>query len=246
MPTAAEVKAQLTGPGGPFEVVTEEVNGRPMQVYKDRMKALRQICEVSIGRGDQVFIVYGDHEIGFHDFLTTANSVSSGLQRQGIGRGDRVAVLSQNNPEWCLSFWGTVNIGGILVGLNGWWTTDEIVYGLQDSGARVLVADAKRLERVVEHLDDLPVEVVYLVGADPSELGGHPKIRRFAELVADPTDDMPAYEPVEADPAVIFYTSGTTGKPKGAISTHRNMIANLQNTVFVLTAGQMEAAAAAA
>src|SRR3954453_10801601 len=98
MPTAAEVKAQLTGPGGPFEVVTEDVRGRPMQVYKDRMKALRQICEVSIGRGDQVFIVYGDREITFHDFLTASNSVAAGLQEFGVGHGDRVAVLSQNNP----------------------------------------------------------------------------------------------------------------------------------------------------
>src|SRR6476469_2032595 len=127
MPTYAEVKAQLTGPGGPFEVVTEPVRGRPMQVYKDRMKALRQICEIGGARGDsQTFIVYGD----------------------------RVAVLSQNSPEWCLTFWGTVNIGGILVGLNGWWTTDEIVYGLQDSGARVLVADSKRFERIADHLDE--------------------------------------------------------------------------------------------
>ena len=110
MPTAAEVKAQLTGPGGPFEVVTDDVRGRPMQVYKDRMKALRQICEISIGRGDQVFIVHGDRNVTFHDFLTTANSVSAGLQEFGIGPGDRVAVLSQNNPEWCETFWGTVNI----------------------------------------------------------------------------------------------------------------------------------------
>src|SRR5438309_10906703 len=104
MPTAAEVKAQLTGPGGPFEVVTEDVRGRPMQVYKDRMKALRQICEIAIGRGDQSFIVSGDRDITFHDFLTTANSVSAGLQEFGLESGDRVAVLSQNNPEWCMTF----------------------------------------------------------------------------------------------------------------------------------------------
>src|SRR5437899_3782463 len=148
MPTAAEVKAQLTGPGGPFEVVTDDVRGRPMQVYKDRMKALRQICEIAIARDDQVFIVYGDREITFRDFLTTCNSVSAGLRDVGVEQGDRVAVLSQNNPEWCETFWGTVNVDAVLVGLNGWWTTDEIVYGLQDSGSRVLVADAKRFERI--------------------------------------------------------------------------------------------------
>src|SRR5437868_14457826 len=126
MPTYAEVKAQLTGPDGPFAVITEAVRGRPMQVYNDRMHALRQICEIGVGRGDQTFIVYGDREISFGEFVALANSVSPALQKFGVGHGDRVAVLSQNNPEWCLSFWGTVNIGAILVGLNGWWTTDEI------------------------------------------------------------------------------------------------------------------------
>src|SRR4051812_42478629 len=241
MPTAAEVKAQLTGPGGMFEVVIEEVHGRPMQVYKDRMKALRQICEVAMGRGDQTFIVYGDREIAFHDFLATANSVSTGLREFGVGPGDRVAVLSQNNPEWCMSFWGTVNIGAILVGLNGWWTTDEIVYGLQDSGSRVLVADGKRFERIADQLDECPdLEHVFLIGADPSDFPAADKtgkLHRFDELTTNPSPQVPTDAIDEDDYAVIFYTSGTTGRPKGAISTHRSMIANLQNTMYGAVAG---------
>jgi long-chain acyl-CoA synthetase len=240
MPTAAEVKSQLTGPGGPFEVVVEEVRGRPMQVYKDRMKALRQICEISIARGDQTFIVYGDREISFHDFIATSNSVSARLLDVGVGKGDRVAVLSQNNPEWCMTFWGTVNIDAILVGLNGWWTTDEIVYGLQDSGAKVLVADAKRFERVAAHLDECPdLERVYLVDANPAQFGDDEQLHPFDELTATPTDSMPDVPIDEDDYAVIFYTSGTTGRPKGAISTHRSMIANLQNTIYNGVAGSM-------
>jgi long-chain acyl-CoA synthetase len=243
MPTAAEVKAQLTGPGGPFEVVTEEVRGRPMQVYKDRMKALRQTCEIGVARADQTFIVYGDREIHFDDFVATANSVSAGLQAHGVRHGDRVAVLSQNNPEWCFSFWGAVNIGAILVGLNGWWTTDEVIYGLQDSGARVLVADAKRFERVAEHLEECPdLEHVFLVDADPADFpiaAKTGKLHRFDELTQAPTPTVPDVPIDEDDYAVIFYTSGTTGRPKGAISTHRSMIANLQNTIFNGVAGAM-------
>ena len=240
MPSAAEVKAQLTGPGGPFEVVTEDVRGRPMQVYKDRMKALRQICEISIARGDSTFIVHGDRELTFHDFITTSNSVSAGFQEFGVGHGDRVAVLSQNNPEWCFSFWGTVNIGAILVGLNGWWTTDEIVYGLQDSGAKVLVADAKRFERVAAHLDECPdLELVFLIDADPSDFGDDKRLHRYDELTAAPSTTFPDTPIDEDDYAVIFYTSGTTGRPKGAISTHRSMIANLQNTLYNGVAGSM-------
>jgi long-chain acyl-CoA synthetase len=247
MSTAADIRRQLTGPGGPFEIVTEAVDGVEMKVYSSRFPSLRTVLQFGAAHGDKEFIVHGDDRISYADFVRRTNSASAHLAADcGVGHGDRVAVLSANNPEWCLAFWATVNLGAILVGLNGWWTTDEIVYGLEDSGAKVLVADGKRLERIVDHLDELPVEVVYLVGDDPATFGDHPKIRRFEELVADPTDDMPDIELAEGDAAVIFYTSGTTGRPKGAISTHRNMIANLQNTVFVLTAGQMEMAARAA
>jgi long-chain acyl-CoA synthetase len=143
MPTAAEVRQQLTGRGGMFEITTKEVDGRTLQVYKDRMTSLRQIPEVAIVRGDdETFIVYGDRTYGFKTFVETANGVAHAWKdRYGLRHGDRVAVLSQNNPEWCLAFWAAVTNGAILVGLNGWWKTDEVEYGLQDSGAKVLVAD---------------------------------------------------------------------------------------------------------
>jgi long-chain acyl-CoA synthetase len=246
MPTAAEIKQQLTGPGGPFEVVTEQVRGRPMQVYKERMKALRQISEIAGARGDAPFIVYGDRTYSFTDFINTSFTASAGLQSFGVGHGDRVAVLSQNNPEWCLTFWGTVNIGAILVGLNGWWTTDEIIYGLQDSGSKVLVADAKRFERIAGNLDDCPdLEHVFLVDADPADFdpdGSDKRLHRFDGLLAAGADGLggPPDTPIDEDDyAVIFYTSGTTGRPKGAISTHRSMIANLQNTIYGGVAGAM-------
>src|SRR5690606_31410480 len=136
-------------------------------------------------------------------------------------------------------------IGAVLVGLNGWWNTDEIRFGLEDSGAKVLVADAKRFERIADLVDGTEsLERVYLIDADPGDFGGGPKLHRLDELLADPTAEFPTDPIEEGDAAVIFYTSGTTGRPKGAISTHRSMIANLQNTVFTLVAGQMAMAAA--
>jgi long-chain acyl-CoA synthetase len=239
MPTLAEVRSILTGPGGAFEVVTESIGGVDMKVYKDRIGHLRTVAEIASARGDaQPFIVYGDRKIGFGQFFALANAVSVALVDQvALGGGDRVAVLSANNPEWCVSFWATVNLGAVLVGLNGWWKTDEILYGLRDSGAKVLVADRGRFQRIADQLDDLPdLEAIYLIDADPAEFGGGPNLHRFDELTARADDAAPAAFPTvpidEADPAVIFYTSGTTGRPKGAISTHRNMIANLQNTMF--------------
>jgi long-chain acyl-CoA synthetase len=245
MPNLAEVRAQLTGPGGPFEVVTQEVLGRPMQVYKDRMRTLRAIPEAAIGRGDDAFLVYGDRTDGFRGFVEQTNGLARALaDRCGIGPGDRVAVLSQNNPEWCLTFWATVSMGAILVGLNGWWKADEILYGLQDSGAKVLVADAKRFERVADRLAEAPdLTQVLLIDAGPDDFpvaaASGVKLQRFDDLGVEPSDEFPDAPIAEDDAAVIFYTSGTTGKPKGAISTHRSMIANLQNTLFSTMAGAM-------
>ena len=186
----------LTGPGGPFEVVVEDVAGRPTEVYKERMRSLREIPPLAQLRGDDnPFIVQGDRRIGFDTFVRTANSVSAGLTKLGIEHGDRVAVLAQNCPEWCLTFWATVDLGGILVGLNGWWKADEIIYGLQDSGSRILVADKGRFERVRDMLDEVPsLEAVYLVDADPADYGDDPRLKRFDEL-SDPSgpygDDGP-------------------------------------------------------
>ena len=244
MATTAEVRAQLTGPGGPFEVVTEVVNGVEMKVYKSSMSSLREVAAAGMARGnDQPFLVYGDLRLGPAEFVERSNAVAKHLHDDfGVGHGDCVAVLSANNPEWCLSFWATVNLGGILVGLNGWWKTDEIIYGLQDSGAKVLVADGRRFERIADHLGDLPdLEAVFLVDHESDDLDD-PRVHDFSLLTGDPTPVLPDVPVAPDDPAVIFYTSGTTGRPKGAISTHRNMVANLMNTLFngVLT-GMMAA-----
>jgi long-chain acyl-CoA synthetase len=250
MPTLAEVRAQLTGPGGMFEVVTEDVDGRPMQVYAQRMRSLREILEAAAARGDEsTFLSYGDREYGFRTFVREANGVARALAGgYGIGHGDRVAVLSQNNPEWCQAFWATVAQGAILVGLNGWWKADEILYGLQDSGAAVLVADRKRFERIADRLGEAPdLAHVFLIDAGPEDFPGveGAALHRFDELTTGPTDELPATPIDEDDAAVIFYTSGTTGKPKGAISTHRSMIANLQNTIWSTVAAAMVNPAAA-
>jgi long-chain acyl-CoA synthetase len=242
MPTSAEVEALLTGPGGAFEVVTEEVRGIPMKVFKGRMHSLREITNIARMRGDETFLVFGEERLSFAEFIDAADSVSATLLEHGVGHGDRVAVLSANNPEWCLAFWGTVDIGAILVGLNGWWKTDEILYGLEDSGAKVLVADRARFERIAGELAEIKtLEAVFLIDVDDpaADFGDDPRLHRFEDLLQKPGSGTPTVEIDEDDPAVIFYTSGTTGRPKGAISTHRSMISNLQGTMYSSIAGGM-------
>jgi steroid-24-oyl-CoA synthetase len=222
----------LTRAGDPFEVVTEEVRGVPTKVYKHRLRNLREIALVAPYRLETPHIVYGDRRISFDDFLRGANSISRALGRDfGVAPGDRVAVLSANNPEWCLAFWGVVNSGGVLVGLNRWWKADEVLYGLENSGTKVLIADRSRFQRVADRIGQTPsLEAVLVVGPGDIKTGG--RIHSFEELMGEPGLELPHTPIDEDDPAVIFYTSGTTGRPKGAISTHRSMLANLQNTLY--------------
>ena len=201
MTSLGDVRGQLTGAGGPFEVVTEVVNGIEMKVYQDRMPSLREVPKAAINRGEQDFLVFGDKRWSYGEFVRQANGVAHVLTRDaGVGHGDRVAVLSANNPEWCLAFWATVDLGAILVGLNGWWKTDEILYGLDDSGAKVLVADAKRFERIADQLDRAPgLERIYLIDGDPAAYDD-PRIHPFADLMGEPSEEFPGTEIAEDDP----------------------------------------------
>jgi acyl-CoA synthetase (AMP-forming)/AMP-acid ligase II len=219
MPTVEEVEAQLIGPGGMFETVEEEVLGERLQVFKQRVPSLRAYLERSAGFGDAEYVIFGERRITFAEHARAVASVAKALrERFGVGPGDRVAILAANCPEWIVTFWATVSLGAIAVGLNGWWTGDEILYGVGDCEPKLLVADAKRLARLAGSSPGVPVvEIESGFGA----LWHH-------DLSA-PLPDQPI---AEDDPAIILYTSGTTGRPKGAVQSHRNVVALVGVTTY--------------
>jgi long-chain acyl-CoA synthetase len=245
--TASAIEQQLTGPGGPFEVVVEEVKGVATKVYRQRLRSLREVAALAEQRGSQAFLAYKDDRFSCGEFVAMSRAVSAGLVAgpAKLRAGDRVAVLAANCAEWCITFWGTVAMGSVLVGLNGWWKADEILYGLADSGSAAAVMDRPRYERVAGQLASCPdLRAVYLIGTSPSEVaspGGSVELRSFDELLAAPASSSDPWEsPIDEDAAaVIFYTSGTTGRPKGAVSTHRSMLANLQDTFFLAVFGML-------
>src|SRR5579872_6184474 len=162
----------LTGPGGMFEITTETVRGIPMKVYANRFRSLREVTAMGQARAADEYIVHGDTRLTYGEVVAQANSVSAHLAADaGVGPGDRVAILSANHPGWVQAFWGIVDLGAIVVGLNGWWKTDEILYGLADSGSKVLVADKARFDRIAD-ADLDPVEAVYLIDGTPADYPG--------------------------------------------------------------------------
>ena len=210
-----EVRARLTGPGGFFEMVEEEVLGERMMVFKNRPRSLREVLVASAGHGEKEYIVDGERRLTYAALQPTVASVAAALRDEyDIQPGDRVAILAANCAEWPIAFWATVSLGGIVAALNGWWTRDEIEYGVADSDPKLLIGDRKRLERIAGV--DLGVRVLE-IEADFAKLEAHA-----------PTAALPEQPIAEDDRAVILYTSGTTGRPKGAVATHRSIIGFFQ------------------
>ncbi len=231
MPSVQEITAQLTGSGAPFEIVHEPVLGELTPVFKQRAPHLRALLEGSIGFGESEYLVCNDLRLSFAQHARVVASVARGFaERFQIGKGDRVAILAANCPEWIVSFWAALSLGAIPVGMNGWWAGDEIVYALADSDPKLLIGDAKRLARIAS--TPLRVPVVE-IESEFAKLWNH-----------DLGAPLPDVAIAEDDPATILYTSGTTGRPKGAVTTHRNIAALVRVQMFhgirnmMLAAGQ--------
>lgn len=237
-----EVVERLTGPGAPFEVAVETVAGRPMRNWKNRERSLREKIANAGLRGDAECLVQGTRRISYGEFARLCFGAAGRLADvHGLRRGDRVAVLAYNSPDWLIALFGAVSAGGIGVGLNGWWSSEEIEYGLRDSGSRFLVVDERlwpRVEPLAGRLDAL--ETIFYVGAEPP-----PGTRPVADLLV-PSERVPEVPIDEDDPFVILYTSGTTGRSKGCITTHRGTIAQVTGIVFALLAQALVSGAAPA
>jgi long-chain acyl-CoA synthetase len=239
---------ELTGPGGQFEMVETEVLGNPMKVFKQAPPSMRFVWELARGYGERDYVVYEDERYTYADIDARVRALAHALvDRYGVGRGDRVAIAMRNYPEWVIGYWATVSIGAAVVGVNAWWTSAELEYGLTDSRPKVVIADRERLERLAPAVAGLrsqaPIEVI-AVRADATLVEGAvawDDVVRPGEAPAD----LPAAEIDPDDDACIFYTSGTTGFPKGAQLTHRGSISNLMHLAFWATASALANAKAA-
>ncbi|MGI8840020.1 MAG: class I adenylate-forming enzyme family protein [Caulobacteraceae bacterium] len=231
--TIAQAHTRLTAPGSPCEMETVSIDGRPTRVWKNAPPSLRAVIEASRAHGDKVFLVYENERVTFEAFHRAVTAFAHELAAHGVGKGDRVAIVMRNLPEWPVAFYAAAALGAIVTPLNAWWTGPELEYGLVDSGAKIAVVDAERLERLTEHVPHCPDLKRIYVSREADEIA-NPLIAKLESIIGEPAEwpalpDRPP-PPAEVSPeddATIFYTSGTTGKPKGALATHRNINSNI-------------------
>jgi len=235
--TLAEVEAVLCAPGERFEMETIDIRGVPTRIWKNAPPSLAVLIQLARAHGQREFTIHEDERVTYEATYRAVAHLATKLRELGVGKGDRVAMAMRNLPEWPVTFFAIVSLGAIAVPLNAWWTSGELEYGLKDSGAKILVVDAERHVRLRDCYDDLPDLERVIVGRAREPLTG--KALALEDLIGTATGwgelaeiPFPQAGIAPDDDATIFYTSGTTGSPKGALGTHRNFVTNIMSAGF--------------
>jgi long-chain acyl-CoA synthetase len=240
----AEAHALLTAPGARYEMDDVVIRGVATRIWKNAPPTLRDLFVLGRSFGSRTFVVHEGDRTTYEAFARATLALAAELQRQGVQKGDRVALVMRNLPEWPVVFFAAVVIGAIVTPLNAWWTGPELEYGLNDSGAKVAIFDAERYERLAAHLGSCTsLSRVYVARQEASYAArgfDDPRAMRLEDVIGPvaaweelPVGVVPDVLIEPDDEASIFYTSGTTGKPKGALATHRNICTHVGTSGFV-------------
>ena len=234
-----EANAMLAAPESPFAIEDADINGVSMKVYTNAPPTIPSIVELArMEFGARDYLVYEDERVTFDAFHRAISNFAGALAQEfGVEKGDRVAVVMRNYPQWPVAFHAALSLGAIATPMNSWWTGDELEYGLKDSGAKVAVVDPQIYERIREHLGNLP-DLKRIVIARNEDVHADPRISVMEDYIGPANswarlDDigLPPITLTPEDNATIMYTSGTTGRPKGALATHRAIISNMFNSM---------------
>lgn len=239
-----EIIDDATKPDGAMPIGTETIRGIEYNVFKGGPQTLREYTDIALGHGDADFLVYEDERFTFTQTWRRAAGFAQSLVNDlGVKKGDRIAIAMRNYPEYVMAFLATVGIGCVVVPVNAWWKTDEYEFGLSDSGAKIVICDRERIKQLEPLVDKLGLTLIG-VRADDVVTG---QTRKWDD-VANEADAFPDVDVHADDDATIFYTSGSTGNPKGVVSTHRGVLTTLLNWTIIGMARQAidaeEAAAA--
>ena len=225
------VTAQLTGPGAPWEF---ERGDDGIACYKQAPANLVEALSVARQHGDREFLVYEGERRSFNQLLDEADAIAAALQARGVAKGDRVGLAMRNYPEWMAVFIAVVKIGAVIVPVNSWGRPADISHALGDAGVKLAFLDQARYDGIADWLADNGVTAVIARPADPQDPLG------MVAFLAPFQGKAPAPVTIDGDDlALIMYTSGTSGAPKGAASTHRAICQALYNFEFAAAAAAM-------
>lgn len=205
------------------DVVAGVVNGHPCRLYAARPASLSEVVAHSRRWADRDYLVQGSRRLSFAQHDSAVLAIAEHLRESGVRPGDRVAILAANTPEWVAVFFGVIELGAVVVPFNGWWSTTEVTAACASTEPSVVIVDERRRDRVPPGVRVLALED--FAGAFDGALGNTPSRARSRY---DRGEQLH-----ESDPAMILFTSGTTGLPKGAVLSHRALVANLQNLLVV-------------
>ena len=214
-----EILDQHIAPGQMFEtkdVVNE--NGVTFKEYINLPDSLRGYLDFALAHAEKECLIYEDERYTYKEVFEKSAQTGNALIKAGIKKGDRVAICMQNNPEFVYSYFGIVGIGAVCVPLNSWWVPSEVIYGLEHSDAKVLIADSKRLQGL-ESLANV-TKIVTSYTPDSS-------FTSFDDFISEHDKTFPEVEIGRDDYATIYYTSGSTGKPKGVLSSQKAVLATM-------------------
>jgi long-chain acyl-CoA synthetase len=218
----------VLGPGGSFEIGEVVVDGHQMRGYLRGPRTLAEVFATPGGAADATYLSYMGEVITYADAQRSVAGLAALLaERYGVSRGDRVAISMRNYPEFPLFIWAVLCLGAVVVPLNAWGTVEELAYAIEDCDARLAVVDSERAERIAPLLGERLTAIAVRTAHPPK------CATLYDELVAalDPDAVLPLVDIHPDDPATILYTSGTTGRPKGAVNSHRNHCSNLTNSL---------------
>ena len=223
----SHVWRDLTQAGAPFELSTVPSPFGDLRVYRQAPATLQHLWQAAAIFGDRDYLVFEDQRITYAEAAATSARVAAWLHAKGVGKGDRVVIAMRNYPEWMLVFWACMSIGAIAVGFNAWWTAPEMDAALESSSPKAVFADKERLVALRDCSSAGRIPIIVAVHPD----GDHLEAMNWLDalgFMGDPPDT--AVEP--EDTASIFYTSGTSGQPKGVELSHRGCVTNIFNVLF--------------
>ncbi|MCD2195644.1 acyl--CoA ligase [Actinomycetospora endophytica] len=221
-PTRTEVIEELTAPGGPSELGEAVVRGVGLRVHVTGPQVLRDVHDATAAYGDRPFTVYDGERVTFAEHRARVAALARRYAEAGLRHGDRVAICLRNYPEWAPLCWAAWVSGLVVVPLNAWWQPAELAHAVGDAAPRLVVADGERAAALRSVTPD-DVDVVVVRGAAD---GCVPFERFLGEVIDESLPDVALHPD---DDAFILYTSGTTGRPKGAVGTHRNLCTDVHN-----------------